>query len=138
MQFTLEVGQRFSVYSDVYYVYTLWCPLDKAVRYVGTSCSPGCRLMSHMADGRRRNKQMDSVHGKRSHWIGSLIAEGFVPVMEIIGVFDSFESAVEFEAGYFSDHKASLLNTTKPTAVIGNRVSSTANASPLPNLSEVG
>jgi hypothetical protein len=72
--------------SKLVAIYALRCPHTGEVRYIGKANDPATRLRTHMADKRYRTP--------RGQWIRKLIAEGFVPVLEVL----EWVPAAEWEA----------------------------------------
>lgn len=77
------------------FVYLLWCPVDKVVKYVGCSGhTPKERLLGHVCEARGNT----SNHTPKSRWIQSLLALGLYPTLRYIKGFDFYEEAYILEA----------------------------------------
>lgn len=77
------------------YVYILWCPLSKQVKYVGYSTMPPrIRLQNHQSEARNL-----SNHGRaKSRWIYSLLEQATSPVLRVVKYFDTQYEAIVYEA----------------------------------------
>lgn len=73
------------------YIYCLWCPIKRRIRYIGKSVSPDARLFVHLCDGRR------GKHQYVSRWIGGLLKKGLRPRMRILHRVPDGESWQEHE-----------------------------------------
>ena len=60
----------------VYYIYTLSCPIDKNVKYVGKTNNLKLRYAQHISDFRNMCKVKS--------WIKSLKLKGLLPIMELV------------------------------------------------------
>lgn len=68
-------------------IYTLSDPRSGEVRYVGKSVNPKGRYYSHIYTSERK---MDGSGGlsHKSNWIGSLLKQGVLPIMEILEILE--------------------------------------------------
>ena len=58
------------------YIYTLVCPIDNVVRYVGKSKNPKTRFKQHI-----REKGNNT---KKKRWIKDLLQQGKLPILKIV------------------------------------------------------
>lgn len=94
------------------YVYVLWCPLAKQIKYVGYSSQPPhMRLSGHLSEAR----SLASRHRPKSQWIYTLLERGASPVLRVVKYCESLYGALVCEAELIESVGArrALLNGNK-------------------------
>jgi len=75
-----------------HFVYALWCPMSKRIRYIGYTCGfPWSRLSNHLAGARA------GVDSPKNEWLTSLLSAGLLPTMRLLRAFSDEVSARECE-----------------------------------------
>lgn len=86
-----------------YHVYTLTCPTDGIVRYVGCTMNPAIRYRAHL-------NTLYETRNKKVQWVQKLKSMNIKPIMDVVHVANTIEDAAMLEAKVFSQHnKGNLL-----------------------------
>jgi len=94
------------------YVYVLWCPLAKQIKYVGYSSQvPRQRFLRHLSEART----VSNHHRAKSKWIYDLLQQGHYPRLRVVRYFDSICNALVCEAALIESIgvRRELLNSSK-------------------------
>lgn len=86
----------------IYYVYTLTCPRDNIVRYVGCTVNPRQRLISHLNTFSGGSK-------KKREWVSELKELGLIPLMDVVKITEKLEEAVIFEKELHNIHNSEYM-----------------------------
>ena len=87
------------------YIYSLFCPIDGLMKYIGKSYSPERRLKDHMTDFR-------DCPADRLQWILKLKKKKLKPIIEVLDQVEVEEWKFweEFYIGYFKSLGIPLFN----------------------------
>lgn len=90
----------------IYYIYTLTCPIDNIVRYVGCSINPRNRFSAHI----------NCCGGgfKKSPWIKNLRDQGLLPILSIVKSTEIEEEAVILECEIYDIFKSEYMVCEDP------------------------
>lgn len=91
----MAVVKRVSV--PVFHIYSLICPIDNEVRYIGVTRNPEMRLRGHIND-KESNKE-------KINWINNLKRVGAKPIMDILESCNDREEAHNLEVKYYQKYK---------------------------------
>lgn len=86
-----------------HYVYSLTCPIENKIKYIGMSINPKSRYYNHLS-----NKNLN----KKRYWILYLESIGKRPIMDIIKEHPNKKEASEHEL-YLINSMNDLLNVRK-------------------------
>lgn len=86
-------------FIKMYHIYTLTCPKDNVVRYVGCTINPKQRFVSHLNTFSGGNK-------KKMKWVSELKEIGLIPIMNIVKITEKLDEAAIFEEEVYNMHKS--------------------------------
>lgn len=81
-----------------YYVYSLTCPIENKIKYIGVSNNPKRRLYSHMAEADMREFGFfEKLNYLKLDWFKFLRSKGSKPILKIISQYINRKDAVSHE-----------------------------------------
>lgn len=83
----------------VYYLYSLICPIENIVRYIGITHDPKKRLSQHVS-----KKDVSNPH--KLNWISCLREQKLKPTMEVLYCTKDFDDIAEKEIWFISEYRA--------------------------------
>lgn len=89
-------------------IYTLDCPIENVVKYVGKTVSPKSRIKQHIEESRKS----ESTEKKR--WIRNLLKAGKIPIMKIVSTHEDQELARKAEEELCIKNIETILNVHNP------------------------
>jgi predicted GIY-YIG superfamily endonuclease len=91
-----------------FHTYILIDPENKLVRYVGATRNPKARFSAHLS-----TTSIYSTQAKRE-WISYLLSNNLLPIMEIVGTFDTKEEAANHEIELYHKYDKEQLYCINP------------------------
>lgn len=93
------------------YIYGLWCPMEREIRYIGKSVVPERRLSAHVAGARR-----GAYNHHTARWLRKLFAAGLKPTLVVLRAVEAGERWQEIERQAIADARAAGVRLTNSTA----------------------
>jgi predicted GIY-YIG superfamily endonuclease len=92
--------------SENYFIYCLYCPIEKRIKYIGMTTTPDFRLKQHCSN------TASNVGKEKCKWINKLKESGLVPQMRVLENVQGFSAAARKEREYIFkiSFKRDLLN----------------------------
>lgn len=90
--------------SEKYYIYSLTCPIDLEVKYIGYCQDIKRRFSSHLSEARKGKYPKDK-------WITSIIEQGKKPILNVIIETNCRRDAKRFERMNIKKYRKTIFNT---------------------------
>lgn len=97
------------------HVYTLICPVDRVVRYIGCTSNPKVRLGAHIS-GAKISVTINNSNNRKDVWIYGLLMKGMKPIMEIVYSTNNIELASDMEVVFYNKYNHGQLLCTDPSS----------------------
>lgn len=97
-----------------YHVYTLTCPIDKTVRYVGCTINPSSRLSLHLSEA-KKSVELGNP-GRKNAWVYRLRDKGLRPILTVVFETMDLEKAADMEVYFFQKYDNGNLLCKDPSS----------------------
>jgi predicted GIY-YIG superfamily endonuclease len=89
------------------YIYGLFCPVEKTIKYVGKSKNLKKRYQQHI-------RKLDKQFTPKRKWLESLFEKKLLPILKILDESENEIDARKLEQFYCNENKNTILNIHNP------------------------